>query len=112
MSAVLKSSLSAPRRQLLQLMQVIAFGRIEGLHIRGGEPQLESSPPLVLRTVKLAGHNEPRPELTLGDFELKREVKELFRQLDQIGDGYIEKVEIAHGLPHLMVVADPRALAG
>jgi hypothetical protein len=94
-------------------MQAIGFGRLERLYVRSGEPLFDPAP-LILRTLKLAGSgiNEPRPELSLQDFVLKREVQELFRQLDALGDGVVERIEVVHGLPHLMVVAQVPTLAG
>lgn len=39
-----KASLTPARRRLLELMQEINFGRIEGLAVRGGEPVLDPPP--------------------------------------------------------------------
>ena len=39
-----KQSLSPARRRLVELMQEVNFGRIEGLHVRDGEPILEQAP--------------------------------------------------------------------
>ena len=69
--------LSARRAGLLELMQTINFGRIEGLAILDGDPVLDP-PPRVIREVKFGGENGPRPELDDGNFLLKTQVIELF----------------------------------
>jgi hypothetical protein len=48
----------------------------------------------------------------LHDFALRREVRELFAQLDGLRDGVIQRLEICHGLPHLMTVVDRPATTG
>lgn len=100
-----KASLPEPRRRLLELMQTINFGRIEGLAILDGDPVLDP-PPRVIREVKFGGENGPRPEIDAGNFLLKTQVVELFQHFDQLGDGTIEVLEIKHGLPFRMLVAE------
>lgn len=99
-----KAALPEPRRQLLELMQSINFGRIEGLMIRDGTPVL-APPPRLVREVKFGGDNGPRPERDANNFVLKAQVVELFQHLDQLGVGAIEVLEIKHGLPFRMLVA-------
>lgn len=98
-----KASLSAPRRRLLETMQRLNFGRIEGLAIRGGEPQFQP-PPRLVKDIKIGGENGPRPELTIEDFALKNAVIELFDHLSRIGDGTLESIEIKYGVPFKLVV--------
>jgi len=100
-----KSALSGPRQVLLKIMQGINFGRIEQLNIRRGEPVL-TPPPRLVREVKFAAENGPRAELAKTDFALKSQAVEFFRSLDDIGDGCIEVLEIKHGLPFRMDVAE------
>src|SRR5262245_29359127 len=78
-----KARLTAGRSELVELMQVINFGRVEGLTIRDGEPILDPLPRIV-REVKFGGDNGPRPELGSNDFALKSQVVELFRHLDEL----------------------------
>ena len=78
-----KSSLSEPRRWLVELMQRLGFGRIEGLRVRDGDPVLDP-PPQVIREHKFGGENGPRPELAASDFALKAQVVELFREFDSL----------------------------
>jgi hypothetical protein len=100
--------LSARRAGLLELMQSINFGRIEGLAVLDGEPVLDP-PPRVIREVKFGGENGPRPELDAGNFLLKTQVVELFQHFDHLGDGTIDVLEIKHGLPFRMLVAEAAA---
>jgi cytosine/adenosine deaminase-related metal-dependent hydrolase len=99
------SDLSPERRELIQLMQQVNFGRIEGLCITSGDPVLEP-PPRVIREVKFGGENAPRAEADIRDFELKRQVHELLAQLDRIGNGVIDVLIVKHGLPFTMHVAE------
>ena len=98
-----KSSLSAPRRRLLEAMQRLNFGRIEGLEIRNGEPVFQPAPRIV-QDIKIGGENGPRPELTIEDFALKSSVIELFDHLARLGDGTLESIEIKYGMPFRLVV--------
>lgn len=93
-----KSSLSKPRRRLLELCQSVNFGRLEDLQVRGGDPVF-TPPPRVITTVKFAGENGPRPERLSADFGLKAQHIELFALLNRLGDGVIVVLEIKHGLP-------------
>ncbi len=108
MSVPSKAALSPARRRLLELMQLINFGRIENLIVRGGEPSLVP-PPRVVREVKFGGDNGPRPELATDDFRLKAQVVDLFRELDRLGDGTVEALEVKHGLPFRLLVAEALA---
>ncbi|NLY01553.1 MAG: hypothetical protein GXY83_36140 [Rhodopirellula sp.] len=100
-----KSSLSPGRRRLLEMMQALNFGRIEQLAVAGGEP-IFHPPPKVSRELKFGAENGPRPELSLDDFVLKAEVRALFDAITEIGDGVIERIEVRHGLPFRMIVAE------
>jgi hypothetical protein len=86
-------------------MQSLNFGRIEGLAILNGQPVLDP-PPRVVREAKFGGDNGPRPEASVAEFLLKAQVVELFQQLDRIGNGTIAVLEIKHGLPFRMLVAE------
>ena len=99
-----KSALSPSRKRLVELMQKVGFGRIEGVDVCDGEPIL-SPKPRIVRVLKCGGDNGPRPESSLGDFPLKRQVVGLMQLLDEVGDGRIALVEVLHGLPHRVEVA-------
>ncbi len=93
-----KSSLSAGRRHLVEVMQRLNFGQIEDLEIRRGEPQFNPAPRMV-QDIKLGGENGPRPEFRVEDFLLKSQVIELFQHLDRVGDGTVLCLDVKHGLP-------------
>jgi hypothetical protein len=100
-SHVQKRDLSHDGMQLLELMQRINFGRIEGLQVVNGEPVFSSIKSA--RSIhKLKGENGPRPELEIADFSLKQEVCELFRLIDRVGNGELDLIEIKHGLPFIV----------
>jgi hypothetical protein len=101
-----KQTLSIPRRRLLELLQRVRFGRLQNLVVRGGEPVLDPAP-TIIREHKFGGENGPHPKLQADDFLLKDQVVDLFRQLDALGDGVIAVLEIKHGLPFRMLVAEP-----
>src|SRR5260370_969113 len=86
-----KATLSAPRRRLLEAMQRLNFGRIEGLAIRSGEPVFQPAP-RIIQDIKIGGENGPRPELTREGFALKSSVIGIFDPLARIGDGKFESI--------------------
>lgn len=100
-----KSDLSPNGSRLVELMQDINFGRIEGLVVEDGQPKF--GPRLrVVREVKFGGENGPRPELGANDFLLKQQVIDLFPFFAELQNGVIECLEIKHGLPFRMAVED------
>jgi len=103
-----KSTLSHERRRLVELMQSINFGRIERLQVSLREPMF-TPPPVIVREHKFSSENGPRPESGKEDFLLKRQVIELFDQLDAIENGVIDEIEIKHGLPFRMIVTEVAA---
>src|SRR5262245_21350499 len=103
-----KAALSDSRRRLVVMMQGINFGRIEGLDVRNGNPVLDP-PPRVIREITFGGENGPRPEFNAGNFLLKSQVVELLKQLDQLGDGTVEVLEVKHGLPFRMIIEEAAA---
>lgn len=100
-----KRDLSTYGTRLIELLQRINFGRLEGLQVRNGEPILKSSP-VVIREHKFGGDNGIRPELAAGDFLLKQQVVELFDYFDELQNGVIDVLEIKPGLPFRMIVKE------
>jgi hypothetical protein len=92
------SGLSEARKRLVLLMQQLNFARVEGLVVRDGEPVLDPLPRIV-REHKFSGENGPRPEALLADFVLKPQLLDLFREVEELGDGTIDVLTIKHGLP-------------
>lgn len=99
--ATTKASLSLAQKHLLELMQEINFGHIEGLVIHNGEPSFKASSRIV-REIRFGGENAPRPELKTGDFVLKAHVVDFFTHLKRLKNGTIENLEIKHGVPFRM----------
>jgi hypothetical protein len=106
-SVVRLADLSLPRRQLVQLMQRVNHGYVRSLPVRRGEPVLDP-PPVVVREHKFAANeNGPRAEMGLADFTLKGQHLDLFRLLDEVGDGVVSNLTIKHGLPFQAEVGGP-----
>ena len=104
-----RSTLSPAQRTLVALMQNVGFGQILDLIVRKGEPVLEPMP-RVLRSVRLGIETGPAPEIRTGDFALKTEVVEMLRQLDQLRDGVVHRVDIKNGLPISLVIEEGNPL--
>lgn len=100
-----KADLTPAEARLVELMQGINFGRIECLAVRAGTLVLDP-PPRVVREVKFGGENGPRPETAKEDFVLKAKVREMFAQLEALGDGAVHCIEVKHGLPFKMTVEE------
>jgi hypothetical protein len=100
-----KSSLSSPRARLIERMQRLDFGSIEGLVIRNGEPVSHPAPRFV-RDVKFGAENGPRSESHLKNFVLKGQVLDFLAHLDALGNGTIRSLEVKHGLPFRMQVEE------
>ena len=100
-----KSGLSLSRRQLVELMQDINFGRVEDLRVFDADPAFDPMP-VVVREFKFGADNGSRPELHTDDFVLKSQVVEMFDHLDRIRDCRIESLEIKHGLPFRMLIRE------
>jgi hypothetical protein len=101
-----KRDLSPSRQRLIELLQELNFGRIEGLVVRAGEPVFDP-PPRIIREVKFAADNEPRPERLSTNFQLKSQQTELIELLNRFGDGTIESIECRHGIPFRAAVPEP-----
>ncbi len=106
--ADVKSGLTPEQQLLVREMQRVNFGRLEGLVVQDGRPRFEPRP-RVVREIKFGAENGPRPEAAKADFALKAEVRELFAQLEALGDGIISSLEVKHGLPFRMTVEEGAA---
>jgi len=103
------SQLSAPRQVLVRLLQSVHFGYVEGLEVRGGEPMF-SPAPAVFAEVKLDAPSEPWPGTFFADFELRTELTRLIEQLDLLGDGSIDRIDVQYGVPLRAVIERPFAV--
>ncbi len=99
-----KSQLSEARQRLLESMQRITFGRLEGLAVRAGEPVFDP-PPRVIREFK-PGSNAKRSEANLSDFALRKELAELFDYFSRVQNVTILSIEVLHGLPFKVTVEE------
>ena len=105
LNATAKSSLSPGCKRLVELMQRVNFGRIEGIAVRDGEPVFDP-PPRVVRKLKIGGDNGSRQEMGSTDFALRREVAELIEHLGRLGTGTVRCIEVKYGLPFLIEVEE------
>ena len=97
------SELRASDRAFVAAMQQLGFGRFEFLRIDKGELVLEPWPTTV-RGVKF-GSEDPSKYCTVPDeFQLKRQVIELFEYVRAVDAGEIRCLEVRHGLPFSMEV--------
>ena len=103
---VLLQQLSDPERRLIALLQDLNFGRIERLHVTGGEPCFDQ-PPDVFREIRFGSENGPRPERALSDFQLSADHRALLNLIRSMDEGVVEHIDVRHGLPFRAVVASP-----
>ncbi len=103
-----KSTLLPVQAELVELMQELDFGTIEGLVIQDGLPVLKPRP-RVIRDVKFGAHNGARPEAGLTDFALKSNVQDLLVTFRTLGNATVRRLEIKHGLPFRMQVEEAAA---
>ena len=103
-----KQSLSPTQQHLIELLQTVHFGRLENLIVRAGQP-IYDPPPRIVREIKFGGNNEPKQEFNSKDFLLKTQVVQLLQQLEKLGDGTVQSLEIKHGLPFRMIVEETAA---
>ncbi len=103
-----KSTLLPAQAELVELMQELDFGTIEGLGIQDGLPVLKPRP-RVIRDVKFGARKGARPEAGLTDFALKSSVQELMTTLGSLGNSTVRRLEVQHGLPFRMQVEEVNA---
>jgi hypothetical protein len=80
----------------------VNFGQILDLKVGNAEP-IWNPGPTVLSEVRLDIEETPRPEGGPPDFKLSSEIQRLMRQLDQLKDGRVEKIEIRAGVPRRLI---------
>jgi len=102
---MLMSKLLPSERALAAAMQQLEFGRIESMRIFNGEVVLDPWP-LTVRTVKFGSEHQPVHQFEPGEFQLKRQVVELFKYVRGVRDGEILCLEVRHGLPFAMEVLE------
>lgn len=102
---VTKASLSPPERRLVEVMQRMNYGRIEGLVVREGQPVVDP-PPRIVCEIKFGAKGSPEPRQRGGEFTLKAQVQQLFAYFARMGNGTVEKIEVQDGLPFRMNVEE------
>ncbi len=102
---VTKAALTPARQHLVELMQEINYGRIEGLQVQNGEPVFDP-PPTILRLFLFGKANRPNEYHSSDGFALKKQVAELFEFFDRGNSVSIQELVIDNGLPVRMTVAD------
>lgn len=107
---VTKAQLTPSQRCLVEWMQRMYFGRIEGLRVQVGEPVCDP-PPRCIREIKLGKEAVSHPLIECEDFALREEVLDLLAQMKRIDDGVIQLVEVRHGLPVRMVLEEEVTMA-
>ena len=101
---VTKMALSPARKRLIELMQEINYGRIEGFQIRDGEPVFDP-PPTVLRMFLFGKENGPHAARGSDGFTLKKKAADMFDVFDRERSLLIQELIIDNGLPVRMTVA-------
>lgn len=110
--SITKSSLSPARRRLIEILQALNFGRVEGLQVSNAEPVFDP-PPRIVQKFKMGGENGTRPEVDLPDFLLRRPTIELLQVITHLKDGEVAAIEVKHGLPFAVdVERSPEQLEG
>lgn len=102
---------SASHEQLVALIRQIGFGRIEFLHITGGQPVLDPLPRIV-REIKFGSEISPSAPVGRSNSVPKRQVQELLDLMREIENGMIDVLEVRHGLPFRVVLAAQSGLGG
>lgn len=100
-----KRDLSGPGQRLVELMQSIQFGKLEGLVIVDGEPQWHPGP-RVQRNILLGTKRALQKHVPPDDFVLKSAVVELFDYMDLVRNRTIDVLEIQHGLPFRLLLTE------
>ena len=99
------TTITPAKRRLLQVMQEVYFGRIDGLVVRDGEPIFDPAPKVV-REIKFGGDNGPKPIIINRALFDKPQIAELFEHLAQISEGVIQSLEVQRGLPFRMRIEE------
>jgi hypothetical protein len=96
-----KSSLEPNQRRIVEIIEALGFGIIEHLSIRDGLPCYDPEP-RIIQTIKLASGPGRQPDRSCADLTLKKEFKDLFHQLTQLGSAVVD-IEVQHSLPFKIV---------
>jgi len=90
-------------RAFVDSMRRLQFGRVESLRITRGALVLDPWPTMV-QSVKFATGESTDQQPVADEFELKRQVIELFEYVRAVEAGEIHCLEVRHGLPFCMEI--------
>lgn len=90
-------------RAFVVAMQQLGFGRFEFLRIDNGELVLDPWPTTV-RGVKFGSEDPATSRTPPDEFQLKRQMIELFEYVRTVDAGEIRCLDVRHGLPFSMEV--------
>jgi hypothetical protein len=80
------------------------FGRIENMSVRAGQPILGRNV-RVVRVARLGGGSDAAQVTCTDEFELKRQVCDLFDELERLQCGTVIRLEFRHRLLFLLETA-------
>src|SRR5262245_43093888 len=90
-------------RRFVFAMRELRFGRFESIAIQSGELVLEPWP-VTVQSVKFGCSAATQPDQRGEDFELKKQISELFAFVREMKRGQIRVLEIRGGLPFCMEI--------
>jgi hypothetical protein len=93
------SALKAGQRKLVRMMNELGHGRIEGLIVHRGRPVFNPAPRIIREIKLLNPQTQNKARAAPGDYVLKLQVVQLLETLEDLGDGRVESLLIADGLP-------------
>lgn len=112
MRPTIASDLLSSELLFASAMEDIRFGRFEYVPIKTGELVLAPWPTTV-RGVKFGAENRAKARPTCADFELKEPVIEFFEYVRSVQQGEIRCLEVRHGLPfHMEIAQQPGPTTG
>ena len=103
-AALRKSDLTPRQKYLVERIQRLRYGRIENLVVRDGDPIFERGTTKVKRSINFEFQNDPHPDLDRDDTVLKAKVVNMLECLAAFGDGVVEVIHVAGGLPAKMEI--------
>ncbi|MGA7414146.1 MAG: hypothetical protein WBW33_26980 [Bryobacteraceae bacterium] len=97
-----KASLNPDQLRMVEIIEALGFGAIEGLLIRDGLPCYELEH-CVVQAIKLDSARELQPDPQKADLTLKIEFERLFSQLSLLREGLVD-IDVRHRVPLRLVV--------
>jgi hypothetical protein len=94
-------TLTPGQRKVVEIIEALGFGAIQGLSIRDGQPCYDRAP-LIVQEIKLGSPPERLPASRDSD-SLKKEFVRLFDYLSELRDCTVD-IEVHHGLPFRLIV--------